>query len=106
MSGSHGSTIMVCGIAGVGKTHLIHAALGRLPSGLTWRASEIIGEARKTRDPERLRALPADDIRRSQELLVDGFEARRRALPDNLVLLDAHSVIDSDDGLFEIPVDI
>lgn len=106
MSESGGRTVLVCGVSGVGKTHLIQSSLCQLPGALSWRASEMIGDARETADPERLRTLSMDEIRYSQELLVEGFKIRRRAHPGDLVLLDAHSVIDSDHGLVEIPADI
>jgi adenylate kinase len=101
-----GITLLVCGISGVGKTSLIQSTTVRFPVALRWRASEIIGETRGTTDPERLRALRPKDLQRSQELLIQGFRARRGLFPDKLVILDAHSVIDTDDGFFEVPVDV
>jgi adenylate kinase len=106
MSAWSGTTILVCGISGVGKTSLIQVALGKFLAAVTWRASEIIAEARSISDPERLRALPPEEIHRSQEFLVSGFEARRRAFSNEIVILDAHSVIDTDNGLFDVPVDV
>jgi adenylate kinase len=106
MSRRVGQTILVCGISGVGKTTLLDDAIKFLPSAVVWRASEIIGAARNILDPEALRTLPAGEILQSQALLVRGFETQRRAFPDSLVLLDAHSVIDSDNGLIEIPVEV
>ena len=99
-------TILVCGISGVGKTRLLNDVLKSLPSAVLWRASEIIGAARNVLDPETLRTLPATEILRSQALLIRGFEALRRAFPNTLVLLDAHSVIDADTGYIEIPVEV
>ncbi len=98
-----GTTILVCGVSGVGKTRLIQLALSRFPGALHWRASEIIGEARKISAPERLRSMPLRELGENQALLLLGFDALRRRFPDVLVLLDAHSVIDSDLGLFEVP---
>jgi adenylate kinase len=101
---SPGGTILVCGIAGVGKTWLLHAVQGQLTNALIWSAGQIIGEARALQDPEALRSLPAEEIARSQELLVRGFEAMRDEHPNELALLDAHSVIDSAEGLIDIPI--
>jgi len=97
-------TIFICGISGVGKTKLIESVIDRFPSAVTWRASEIIGQARKVTDSETLRKLAPGEIQQSQELLLQGFLARRGALPDALVLLDAHSVIDTESGFIDIPV--
>jgi adenylate kinase len=106
MSQCIGQTILVCGISGVGKTRLLDDVVKLLPSVVVWRASEIIGAARNILDPEALRTLPAGEILQSQVLLVQGFEVQRREFPDSLVLLDAHSVIDSDNGLIEIPIEV
>jgi adenylate kinase len=101
-----GMTILVFGISGVGKTRLIALAKDRLAPVLTWRASEIIGEARQISKSEDLRCLPVNELQASQELLVSGFMLRRRANPNALVILDAHSVIDADTGLVEIAIDV
>lgn len=99
-------TILVFGISGVGKTTLLESALQRFPAAHVWRASDIIGIARHEPDPEKLRTLPLDEIRLNQELLVRGFEARRREFAESLVLLDAHSVLDTEAGLIDIPVEV
>jgi adenylate kinase len=101
-----GLTILVFGISGVGKTRLIARAKDQLMPVLTWRASEMIGEARQISNSEDLRRLPVNQLLASQELLVRGFEVRRRSNPDALVILDAHSVIDADGGLVEIAIDV
>lgn len=101
-----GLTILVFGISGVGKTRLIQRAKEQLMPALTWRASEMIGEARQISNSEDLRRLPVNELQASQELIVTGFTARRRANPDELVILDAHSVIDADSGLLEIEIDV
>lgn len=106
MTGRIGYTILVCGVSGVGKTKLLNEVPRFLPSVAVWRASEIIGAARNILDPEVLRTLPTEEILQSQSLLVQGFEVQRREFPGLLVLLDAHSVIDSDSGFIEIPVDV
>src|ERR1700722_18055537 len=97
--------IVVCGISGVGKAWRVAEAPRSLPRAVTWTASEIIGAERQNQDTEYLRSLPTNEINRSQEMLVVGFERRLNALDCDLVLLDAHSVIDSAAGLHDIPVD-
>jgi adenylate kinase len=90
----------------VGKTRLLESVAPRFPAARVWRASEIIGDMRHLHDPERLRTLPRDEIERSQHLLIQGFALRRQQYPQALVFLDAHSVIDTDDLLVDIPVKI
>ena len=103
---TNGVTILVFGISGVGKTSLIQSSVKDFPNALRWRASDIISQAREMSDPERLRLLPPAELMRSQELLVEGFRARRKLSPSELVILDAHSVIDTDGGFFEVPVEV
>lgn len=101
------ATILVCGISGVGKTRLINRTLGRIPGAVVLRASEIIGLARQNNDPEFLRRLPRNELERSQELLVQGYRQYRETRSDDVVILDAHSVIDQGDSepaLFDVPV--
>ena len=98
--------VMVCGVSGVGKTHLIRSVLSELPDAVSWRASEIIAEARRNEDPEYLRTLPVDELARSQELLVRSFWHRMDSTPAAWILLDAHCVLDTDEGLFEIDTGI
>jgi adenylate kinase len=106
MSRQVACTLFVCGIAGVGKTRLLHDTQDQVPEAIVWRAGEIIAEARSTANPEMSRNLPPEEIQRSQELLISGFNARRRQFPLSLVLLDGHSVIDTEIGLFDIAVDV
>src|SRR5258705_10790450 len=106
MIASSGVTILVCGISGVGKTSLIQSSTKDFPNALRWRASDIIAQAREMSDPERLRLLPPLELLRSQELLVEGFRAHRELFPSELVILDAHSVIDTDEGFFQVPVEV
>jgi adenylate kinase len=106
MSRQGAPTILVCGISGVGKTKLLERAIDSFPSAVIWRAAEIIGNARDVIDPEALRNLPIGEIQQNQKLLVKGFNARRKALPEGLVFLDAHSVIDSENGLIDIPFEV
>jgi len=99
-------TIMIFGVSGVGKTHLINLMLPRLHKACSFRASELIGLARENADPEYLRNLGNDEMHRSQELLVRGYHDRMQVTSAEIVLLDAHSVIDQDSGFYDIPVEV
>lgn len=98
-------SVFVCGIAGVGKTYLINRVIVRFPTVVTHRASAIIQEARKVSDQDTLRCLPIDEIAASQELLVRGLGRLRDECAANLIVLDGHSVIDTNDGFFDITVE-
>lgn len=105
MSDRFPKTLFVCGIAGIGKTHLIARVLPQFPLAVTWRASAIIQEARDVADPDLLRRMSRDEIALSQGLLITGLERRRRESTSALIVLDGHSVVDSDDGLIDIAVE-
>jgi adenylate kinase len=94
--------VFVCGVSGVGKTRLIRQVLPQLQEAVSWTASEIIGEARQNTDPEYLRTLPVNELARSQELLVRAFRDRVDAANAAIVLLDGHSVLDTNEGFFQI----
>jgi len=94
--------LFVCGISGVGKTHLIRQVLPELQHAVSWTAGEMIGEARENADPEYLRTLPQNELIQSQELLVRSFRRRLDETTAALILLDAHCVLDTEEGFFEI----
>jgi adenylate kinase len=98
-------TVFVCGVAGVGKTHLINRVIAKCPTAVTYRASAIIQEARRVADPDALRSLPIDEIAASQELLIGGLSRLRDHCTAALLVLDGHSVIDSEDGFFDVTVE-
>jgi len=102
----HTPVVVVCGVAGVGKTYLIERARPLFEEAGFWRASTIIQEARTTADPDALRGLPSDEMRRSQDLLVHRFHEMRKRFQGDLILLDAHCVIDRDEGFYDIEVDV
>lgn len=94
--------VFVCGLAGVGKSFLLARARAMRPDSEVYRASEIIGRARKNLDGEFLRNLSHDELAASQQLLVAGFNQQMLTCASPLVFLDGHSVIDNDHGMFPI----
>jgi adenylate kinase len=94
--------ILVCGIAGVGKSYMLARAREVRLDASIYRASEIIGKARQNLDGEFLRNLPHDEMAASQQLLVAGFNQQMLSCTSELVFLDGHSVIDNDYGMFPV----
>ena len=98
----------VFGISGVGKTSLITRALQRQDTYFHVQASELIkaGLADPTLTSEMLRQLGHDKIIDNQLILVRMFENVRKSNPDKVVVLDAHSIVDTGDQIIPSPVAI
>jgi adenylate kinase len=95
--------IVICGLSGVGKTYLINRFVAGNGYAARLSAGSIIAEARNITDPEFLRKLPANELDRSQELLIAGLPRILRNVTAPLVLLDAHTVIDNgSEGLYVV----
>ena len=98
--------VLICGVAGVGKTSLIRDFIARHQWATTLSAGSIIAEARQTSDPEVLRTLPSDELERNQRLLIEGFARILPTIDASLLLLDAHTVVDGANGLYLVPVHV
>jgi adenylate kinase len=98
----------VFGISGVGKTSLITRAVQRHDTYFHVQASELIkaGLADPTLPSELLRKMGRDKIIDNQSILVRMFENVRQSNPDKVVVLDAHSIVDTGDQFIPIPVAI
>lgn len=98
----------VFGISGVGKTSLIARAVKRHHTYFHVQASELIkaGLEDPTLSSDLLQKLGRDKIIDNQSILVRMFENVKKSNPDKLVVLDAHSVIDTGDQIILIPVAI
>lgn len=96
----------VLGISGVGKTSLLNG-LQKQISFIHLQASELVKEEIALTNkikltPEQLRTMSIID---NQTLLLNSFKKRTLAL-DGLVILDGHSVVDTPNGLVEIPTSV
>jgi len=100
------NTILVFGISGVGKSWLCRQATQALAvrhiSG-----SQLI-QAEKERVMSQIvtaDALRTDSVVANQQLLLEGF--RNYRLQDNKsIIFDGHNVIDTDNGLIEVPYEV
>jgi adenylate kinase len=91
------------GISGVGKTTFLRCLAERVPfQHLT--GGSLIAAARKAR-PNQRDALRYADLDENQRLLIDGFGLARDPTA-TCIIMDGHVVIDSGDGLKELPVDV
>jgi adenylate kinase len=95
----------VFGISGVGKTTMI-AEIARLES--TWQrasAGSLIQQRLPGVDRDALRTLPLDEILDNQEAIVRGLSDLRSVNTAGIILFDGHLLIDSAQGLLEVPLD-
>jgi adenylate kinase len=98
----------VFGISGVGKTSLIARAVQRYDTYFHVQASELIkaGLPGSTLSSELLRKSGRDQIIENQSILVRMFEEVRKSNFGKVVVLDAHSLVDTGDQTISIPVAI
>jgi adenylate kinase len=99
--------VFVCGISGVGKSHLLRRYAERRGDLTVISAGGLIGNARAARDRDALRNLSSTDLHQSQELLLEGF---RRLLPTttaSLLIIDGHALIDNnEEDPYIVPLEV
>jgi adenylate kinase len=98
-------TIIVFGISGVGKSTACASYVARHPNVLHTSAGALLQEARGI-DSGALRTEAARSVIENQALLVAAFTRFRLGRETADILIDAHSVIDNDRELVEVPVEI
>jgi adenylate kinase len=98
-------TILVFGISGVGKSTACASYIARHPNVLHTSAGALLQEA-KGIDGGALRTEAARDILQNQTLLAGAVARYRSGREHADILIDAHSIIDNDHELIEVPVDI
>jgi adenylate kinase len=98
--------LCVFGISGVGKTTLIAKALANIQDGLHLQASALIkqGLADPLKDSEMLRRSSGDRILANQMVLIEMFDRACAVANARVTVFDGHLIIDTDKGLFEIPL--
>jgi adenylate kinase len=95
----------VLGISGVGKSHLTRAIARAMPAVLRLTASALLRKELHTTG-ERLRTAEGDEVRNNQSLLIEALQGERQGRWDRPVLLEAHTFIDNDRELVEVPADV
>jgi len=92
------TTIIVVGVSGVGKSTLIQSVASEIPSCRHVQASHLLKNALKAQAEE----LRLGAVLDNQKVLIDAFQ-KVRALAEDVILLDAHCIVDSDHGIEIIP---
>lgn len=101
-----GRIVVVLGISGVGKTHMISSFVDRHPWVKRLSASALLKDAVSAVSTEALRTAPATTITSNQHQLLTAFQAYRQEIPDQDIIFDGHSVIDNGQELVCVPVSI
>lgn len=95
----------VFGISGVGKTTLIRRYINRRPGVATTSGGRLLQEL-KGKTGEELRQNAATNIQDSQAGLVDAFQKFRGSSAGHGIIFDGHTVIDTDTGIVDVPLDV
>ncbi len=99
-----GTTILIFGVSGAGKSTGCLSFVSRHPRFLYFRASSILGNLTNLNRDE-LRRLSRDEILNNQALLSDGLRAARAGKEARPAIVDAHSVIVTDREMIPVPVE-
>jgi adenylate kinase len=105
--GTSPKVVFVCGISGVGKSHLLRR-YAELRKDLTViSAGGLITHARAARDRDALRNLSTTDLHESQQLLVDGLRGLLPTISASLLIIDGHALIDNnEDDPYLVPLEV
>jgi adenylate kinase len=91
------------GVSGVGKTRLAAEVAERLPGVLHLQASQLLKQA-LGQSGEALRTSSSNTVEDNQLVLPRAFAAALASAPHGSVVIDAHSVIDTDEGYVDVPL--
>ncbi|WP_445219294.1 AAA family ATPase [Bradyrhizobium sp. Pa8] len=98
-------TVVVFGVSGVGKTVACSDFIGRHPEVMHTSAGALLQSVTATAG-EVLRTESPEALLKTQMILGEAFANWQAKHGANAVLVDAHSVIDNDRALIEIPVEV
>ena len=97
--------VLVFGISGVGKSTACASYIARHPLVLHTSAGALL-QAAKNIDSALLRTDVSRDILQNQNLLGEALKRFRLGRETSDILIDAHSIIDNDQELVEVPIDV
>lgn len=97
-----GPVVGLFGLSGVGKTRYAQEVVARQPSVLHLQASDLLRRASGLNN-EDLRTAQRDRLVANQDTLAAALYEARAGRRDRPVLIDAHSVIDNDVELVDVP---
>lgn len=100
-----GPIIILLGVSGVGKSRLANKIGALRPDTLLLSAGGLLRKYLRTTG-EKLRTAEKRDVQENQLALAEALTNERRGQEDRLVLLEAHSFIDNDQELVDVPVKI
>jgi len=92
----------VFGVSGVGKTTACQDLARRRPEIAYVRASQILGQHLNL-DSDGLRKVSTDQMVTNQIILSEALKQFRREHPEQIIVVDAHAVIDNDSSLSQVP---
>jgi adenylate kinase len=98
-------TVVVFGISGVGKTAACASFVSRHPEVSHTSAGSLLRIATAMTD-DALRTGSPRAILKAQMLLGDALVAWRAQHKATAILIDAHSIIDNDEEIVEVPVEV
>ena len=98
--------IAVFGVSGVGKSTLINSFIELNPSWAHLQAGDLIRTELKNVDRDKLRLKGNEAILKNQYLMIDAFWKEVEAKNLSKIIFDGHSIIDTGDGVVEIPVEV
>lgn len=102
---SLGPVVAILGLSGSGKSHLARSIAKARPEFLRLSAGSLLRSFLHTTG-EKLRTADGADVLENQSRLADALADARSGQMDRPVLLEAHSFIDNDRELVDVPVEV
>lgn len=106
MSNIHDITV-IAGLSGVGKTFIIQKLIHESDAYVHLSTGSLINKRLENLDRDQLRELEKDSILTNQYLMIEQFKEELNTIDRGLsIMFDAHTIIDNDHELIEVPYEI